>query len=458
MGVVAETDRIAPNINQRSRQVWAAIIVSMVSFLFLCGAGGVGIFTFVGSITDPQSVIIKAVPPSAIAVVRHNTTTPEQITGTEKLEEGDLAITGGSATDQALISLFSDSGSILMYPNTRLEMETLRASHFVQSTKEIATLLHAGTIVMATAELGDYESATYTVSTDQAEISVEPSAHIRVSVQSDHGVPVTQAVVDAGKATMWSHGKRVDIGPGQMAWVTGSEFPEGPAIAQVDLIRNGSFDEPPTSNSEELSEGGLGTAAWLPLRGDTGADTSGASVAITNEVDLKAAVISELGGPNRYVKVGIVQDINQPASFFSSIELSATVKLVKQEIPVGGPVPDVYPLIVRIVYTGQDGKNHEWKRSFYFNGPDPELTDNTIIKITQGRWTTTQEIQEARKQALQDRESAGGSVDTTNSAGSLFMFKSPVQTQDIAVINAIEVYGYGTQFQSWITGISLLAR
>jgi len=319
-------------------------------------------------------------------------------------------------------------------------------------------LLHMGTIVMATAELGDYDSASYAVSTEQAEINVEPGAHIRVSKQDDHGVPVTQAVVDAGTATMWSHGKHIELGPGEMAWVTGSELPEGPAIAQVDLIRNGSFDEPPTSNSEELSEGVLGTAAWLPIRGDTATDSSTASVSITDEVDLKAAVMSEEGGPNRYVKVGIVQDINQPASFFNSIELSATVKVVKQEVPVGGPVPDVYPLIVRIVYTGQDGKNHEWKRSFYFNGPDPELTDNSIIKITQGRWTTTQEIQEARRQALLERKLAGGSVDTTDSASSLFMLKSPAQGQDIAVINAIEVYGYGTQFQSWVTGISLLAR
>jgi hypothetical protein len=456
MGVAAETEHIAQNISQRSRQVWAAIIIGMIAFLFLCGASGLGIFNFVSSITDSKSVTIKALPPSALAVLRHNTTTPEQITGTTELQEGDVATTG--KTDQALISLFSDSGSILVYPNTSLEMETLRASHFVQSSKEIAVLLKRGTIVMATAELGDYESATYTVSTDQAQIDVEPSAHIRVSVQDDHGVPVTQAVVDAGKATMWSHGKRIEIGPGQMAWVTGSGLPEGPAIAQVDLIRNGSFDEPPTSNSEEVSEGGLGTAAWLPIRGDTATDNSGASVAITDEVDLKAAVISELGGPNRYVKVGIVQDINQPASFFNSIEFSATVKLVKQEIPVGGPVPDVYPLVVRIVYTDQQGKNHEWKRSFYFNGPDPELTDNSIIKIAQGRWTTTHEIQEARKHALQDRENAGGSPDTTKAAESLFMLKSPTQGQDIAVINAIEVYGYGTQFQSWITGISLLAR
>src|SRR5947208_2690500 len=115
MGVAAETEHIAQNISQRSRQVWTAIIISMVAFLFLCGASSLGIFNFVSYITDSKSVTIKALPPSALAVLRHNTTTPEQITGTTELQEGDVATTG--KTDQALISLFSDSGSILVYPN-----------------------------------------------------------------------------------------------------------------------------------------------------------------------------------------------------------------------------------------------------------------------------------------------------------------------------------------------------
>jgi hypothetical protein len=42
----------------------------------------------------------------------------------------------------------------------------------------------------------------------------------------------------------------------------------------------------------------------------------------------------------------------------------------------------------------------------------------------------------------------------------IFFLKSPELStgKDIFVINSIEVYGYGPQFQSWITGISLVAR
>jgi hypothetical protein len=39
-----------------------------------------------------------------------------------------------------------------------------------------------------------------------------------------------------------------------------------------------------------------------------------------------------------------------------------------------------------------------------------------------------------------------------------FVLKSATTGLDVAVINSIEVYGYGTQFQSWVTGLSMLAR
>jgi hypothetical protein len=456
MSVSAQADRSSLSVEQRSRQVWAAMLTSLLIFLVLCGAVGIGLSNFLSSITEPKSAVIKALPLSVLAVLRHNTTTPEQVTGTTNLQEGDAATTGKS--DQAFITLFGDSGSIVMYFNTNLQIERLRTSPFAQNNRDISVFLRNGTIVLATVQLGDDQTASYTLSTDQAEINVAPGAHLRASVQDEQGVAITQVVVNAGHATLWAHGKHIELGPDQMAWVSGSDLPEGPAAAQVDLIRNGSFEEPPNSSSEEVSEGGLGTAGWLPLRDESGADSSEASVSITEEVNLKAAVLSGNAAGNRYVRIGMVQDINQPASFFTSIELSATVKLVKQALPVGGPVPDVYPLIIRVVYTDQQGKNHEWKRSFYFQGPDPELTDNTIIKITQGRWTTAHEMQEERRRALDERERAGGAPDAGNSVGSLFMLKSPTQGQDIAVINAIEVYGFGTEYQSWITGISLLAR
>jgi hypothetical protein len=420
---------------QRSRQVWFVLVLSLVAFLLVCGAVGLGLSAILNGITTPESATIKPVGPSSLAVRRHNTTSPEYITGTTSLQEGDTVTTG--AADQAFMSLFGDSGTVQMYFGSQIEVGQLRATRFFQNAKDISLLLHNGTISFATGDLGDYASASYVVSTDQAEIEAAPDSSLRVSRTLQQGVPVTEVAVNIGSAILRSHGKNIDLGPQQMAWVNASDAPQGPAQAQVDLVQNGSFEEPPTSPNETVQEGGLGTAAWLPLHDDTGVATSPATVAITNEVNLKAAVLTGYGSPDRYVKVGITQDINKPASFFTSIELSATIKIVNQTAPAGGPANDVYPLTIRVVYTDQAGKNHEWKRSFYIEGTNPGPSDPSAIKIAQGRWTTT--------------------ADATPNQ-SLFVLKSAQQPTDIAVVNAIEVYGYGAEFQSWITNISLMAR
>jgi len=442
---------------QRSRQVCIVLVASLFVFVAFCATAAFGLSAYLSSITNTETATIKAVSPSVLAVLRHLTKSTEYITGTTTLQEGDAVTTQNS--DQAFISLFGDSGTITMYFNSNIEMARLRASRFFQNAKEVSVILHGGTISFATGGQGDYSSATYTLSTEQADVEIAPGSNLRVQVDTQAGALVTEVVVNSGSATMRSHGKRIDLGPQQMAWVSGNDLPQGPAEAQKDLISNGKFDEPPNSNVEETGEGGLGTAAWLPLHDATGVATSPGTVEITSEVNLKAAVLTGGGSPSRFVKVGITQDINAPASFFSTIELSATIKLVNQLSPAGGPAYDIYPLTVRIVYTDQFGKNHEWKRSFYFEGPDPDLADNSAIKITQGRWTTTQEMKEQRAHLVETSNLTGPLRQGEENANQdLFVLKSPDQVTDIAVINAIEVYGYGSQYQSWITNISLMAR
>src|SRR5207247_2790882 len=105
--------------------------------------------------------------------------------------------------------------------------------------------------------------------------------------------------------------------------------------AEQELIRNGNFKEPPTSGAEAIANGGLGTAAWQPVReqlGDT-ADAVGSAKIISESLpgNIMAAVISRSADPGaRYARVGIRQDINAPAPFLNRVELRARVKVVSQ--------------------------------------------------------------------------------------------------------------------------------
>lgn len=457
------SDGVPVKLVERTRQVWVVLIFSTLAFLLLCGALFAGVSGFLEGVTVSNSAKLEVLPGSALAVQRHGTTAPELITGTTNLKEGDVITTGHN--DQAFITMF-DAGTIAMSFDTQLELDKLRTNRFFQSAKEIGLALHTGVARFSTSDSDGYASAQYTVSTDQADVQIEPNSHVRVTVQGQQADKTTQVVVDDGRATLLSHGKRLEVGAAQMAWASGNDVPQGPVEAQQDLIKNGDFKEQPTSSAEEIENGGLGTAGWLPIRDERTQSSAPVSISVTSErfgaSELQAVKLTSQGGPDQYALVGIRQYINSPVDFLHThtIELTATIKLVTQGLSAGGPRGDVYPLIIRIVYTDADGKPHDWKRYFYFQGADPDLSDLTRIKVPEATWQSTGELIEGRlnRAAHEIPASSKNRGDIEASIRSLFVLKSPTKGQNVAVINAIEVYGYGTQFQSWITGVSLLAR
>ena len=140
--------------------------------------------------------------------------------------------------------------------------------------------------------------------------------------------------------------------------------------------------------------------------------------------------------------------------FYQTIQLTATIKLVSQELPVTGSGGEIYPLIIKIVYKELSGNLHEWRRSFYYDGDDTDLADMSRLKMTQGKWKSTTEMQLERQQ----QAAANGRQDLVTLNNDLFVLKSSSYNQDMAAINSVEVYGYGSEYQSWITNIQLLAR
>ena len=137
--------------------------------------------------------------------------------------------------------------------------------------------------------------------------------------------------------------------------------------------------------------------------------------------------------------------------FLNRVELRARVKVVSQTEPVSGPRGDVFPLTIRIIYTDLNGKQQEWRRSFYWSPTDRNISN--AAAVPQGAWQTLEEL-ELRDQAAKSNsgKTGGQRKDYLN-----FVLKGTVKGpegdttvgQDVSVINAIEIYGIGTSFQSW---------
>jgi hypothetical protein len=210
-------------------------------------------------------------------------------------------------------------------------------------------------------------------------------------------------------------------------------------------VRNGNFQEPPTSGAEYVERGGLGTAAWLPIRvqpsdnGATGGVVEKRTETVGNQT-ISAAVINREGADRQFARVGLRQEINAPASFLRQIELEITVKLVRQAEAPGGPRGDVYPLTVSVLYTDPNGKQQQWNRSFYIS-PEGDLGLSNATRVQPFVWVTPDQWDPEHRTAVLRQVGA-----------------ETVIGQDIDVINAIEIYGIGTEFQSWVTDVALMAR
>lgn len=442
------TANLAYGVAERSRQVWIVLTICLFAFITLCGVTGYGLSSFLSGFTVAQGASLEPNTKATLAVVKHGTVAREQVTAIKyPLQEGDSVISEGN--NRGLIRLFDESVINLSF-NTQVTLDTLRSNEFFGKAQEVRITLVAGSVRVNRSVPQDI-STRYIVTTDQVEVDIDPGARVRFSLDPDDN-KLTEVVVELGKATFRSKGKIIELGQQQMSWVSTIDEPQGPLVAETDLVDNGNLRDGPNVSGETVEEGGLGVAGWLPIRDENGIPVPSGSITVTKELDHPVAHIHYEANPNQSARVGMVQEINKSTEFYTTIELSATVKIVGQQITGSGSLSDPYPLTVRVVYGDSEGNTHEWKRSFYYGSGFDNVSDATKAQLPVGKWESTGEISDDRIQA------SGSDQSLIKLNTELFMVKSPTQNPDVAVINRIEIYGTGTSFESWVTDISLLAR
>jgi hypothetical protein len=431
MSAGAQAERLPASIERRARSVWFVIAISALIFVALCALATTSLLTLLNTWTVPQEASLEPRRGSQLVIIRRGVPAPEAVTGRTTLHEGDVVSTGQS--DEAFLELF-DGSTVQVYFDTEFVVERLRTSRFFQNMKEVSLKVRRGTLLIATAGLGGYESANYGIATDDGLVSLDTDSKVRVQVDDNTGPRVTSVVADSGRARLVAQGQEVELVSRTLGRIPSGGAPEGPLPPEEDLIRNGHLTDGPTSGAEE---DGLGIAGWDPLTLATspGVTDLGETRIVTETIGslgvVTAARFERNGAVNQYALVGMKQDINRAAEFLSYLEVRATIKVVEQAMTAGGPRGDLYPLTIRVRYTNSAHEAREWHHSFYFLGPQ-EMPDAT--RVEQAVWTPVQGL----------------------------MLKSPEmpaeQQPDIAVINSIEIYGHGRGFQSWVTNVSLIAK
>jgi hypothetical protein len=225
-----------------------------------------------------------------------------------------------------------------------------------------------------------------------------------------------------------------DIPLGQMRRVFADNIVLGNEKAEAQLIGNPEFVQPVDDAQRAL----LLAAGWR---------LSQARPALEAQ-HISADVVSEtLEGPVRYAArflrdatesdlatVSIRQEMDAPVNFYGSLILSASIKVVDPQTPVGG----LYPLTIQVTYADAEGQQGVWKRQFFAQRTkaDPFTPDAPALSLFPGDWT------------------AFSSADSAADQHWDLLTQSPRPAR----IRAVEAIVTGYSFNVSITNLSLVAR
>jgi hypothetical protein len=454
---------------KRARGIWLVLALSTSLFCVICAFAGTSAYGFLNSLTRPQHARVQLVRGTQLSVIRSPRLESEIVSRETSVNEADQIITGRDT--EANVDLFGGSTVLLSF-DTRVKLSGMHTSRFFGNRSEISLYIEAGTALLSTAGEDPNSSTNYGVTTGQAVVQVEPNSTVRVYTGGSGSGQTTIAAVIVGSATVTSGGGQVQLRPGTQTTVATDNAPGGPEPEVQELVRNGDFVQPATSRAEG-PEIGLDTAAWQPVIERSGDETTGVGTVriITETVGSQSIHTARIkresgtpidGKPGRteviYGKVGLRQEINASVSYFHLIELNATVKVVAQTEPVAGPQEDVYPLTIRVLYTDSNNKQQVWWHSFYYcpSGPGVCKHENAT-DVPLGQYFTPDSPLVVKRIGGVPASNTDEPTPATDT-GRATPTPLPDVGPGIAVINAIEIYGIGSSFQSWITHISLTAR
>jgi hypothetical protein len=185
---------------------------------------------------------------------------------------------------------------------------------------------------------------------------------------------------------------------------------------EKDLVSNGDF-------SQNL-------AGWT-IRKQPGSKVAGDNSAVLAGSDRKYLEVKRTNGDQDGGGAYAAQDINKDVSSYTSLIVAIAVNVVSED---GGNLANIKPqwfpegaCQVRVFYTAADGTDKEWYHGFYASSISGADADH-FTQVTMGEWTKY--------------------------ASPNLMASTPAPK----TIKKIEVYGFGWNFDGYITAVQAIAK
>ncbi|MEZ4635667.1 MAG: hypothetical protein R2873_27830 [Caldilineaceae bacterium] len=320
--------------------------------------------------------------------------------------QGELSLTLNPNSSLAM-------GTIHIYQGTQLDLLRVRRPRFGQSDQPYRVLLrlNEGTIRLFT-NSGQERPLLVEVETPQGRAELGEGVY-NFTVNED----ATDLMVSSGRATLHHEdGAPVSVTQGLRSVMGLTTPPSQPVAAQRNLIENGDLSRPLIDTWESYT---VAEQNVQPGR-----------VEIEEQDGRRVAHFVRRGGDSVHTEVGIRQQINEDVNVFESLRLELYTKIDYQSLAGAGYVSTEFPVRVEISYTDIYGKDLEWGYGFYYRDPDTGWPLNSGEKIPQSAW---------------------------------YYYSSPNLIDELkdtrpARINSIRVYASGHNYESMVSGISLIVE
>ncbi|MCL7452367.1 MAG: FecR domain-containing protein [Anaerolineae bacterium] len=328
------------------RLAWAVLWAGFALFCVLITAVPVGIRHYLLTATEEQETHLQRIAGTPL-VRRQNGGGLIPVLESTQLLPGDQVILDGSA--RATLDLF-DRSFIDLYSSTDMELVMVQAPRFGVSDRpnEIQLSLTGGLARVGVALPGERDTR-FELLTPHTLISVSEGSY-RVEVTNQ----ATSVTVLRGGARVGSGASSVMLLQGMRTRVDLSGVPTQPLSAAQNLIENGDFQEPLSTN-------------WVTR-----------TVVLSSGVEPPQCEVVEDGGrqavrlfrrqadDGNHTEVSIHQSLEQDVRDFDRLEVALAVQIDFQSLSGGGMASSEFPVQVRLTYKDQWGNDQFWTHGFYY--------------------------------------------------------------------------------------------
>jgi len=328
------------------RLAWTVLWTAFTLFCILITAVPLGVRYYLLTATEEQETHLQRIAGTPL-VRRENGGGLMAVTESAVLVPGDEVILDGSS--RGTLDLF-DRSFIDLYSNTNVELAVIQGPRFGLSNRpnEIQLALTGGLARIGVALPGERDT-DFELLTPHTVISVSEGSY-RVEVTNQ----TTGVTVLRGGARVGSGSSSVILLQGMRTRVDLSGVPTQPLSAAQNLIENGDFQDPLSSQ-------------WLT-----------STVVLSSGVEPPQADVVEDGGrravrlfrrradDGNHTEVAIHQRLEQDVRDFDRLEVALAVQVEFQSLSGGGMLSSEFPLQVRLNYKDQWGNDQFWTHGFYY--------------------------------------------------------------------------------------------